>query len=99
MLFDALSMYETECRDKARNLPDLVCIISGRGPLRDYYCDLVLGNIHINDVTQILGRIKTLLLRQQNDYFGDAFGHASAAFWQAAAAASIESRIKKINQF
>ena len=36
------------------------------------------------------GRIKVLLLRRINDYFGDAFGNASAAFWQAAAAAAIE---------
>ena len=40
------------------------------------------------------GRIKALLLRRINDYFGDAFGdafgNASAAFWQAAAAAAIE---------
>ena len=36
------------------------------------------------------GRIKALLLRRQNDYFGDAFGHTSAALWQAAAAAAIE---------
>ena len=36
------------------------------------------------------GRIKALRLRQKNDYFGDAFGDASAAFWQAAAAAAIE---------
>ena len=36
------------------------------------------------------GRIKVLLLRRINDYFGDAFGNASAAFRQAAAAAAVE---------
>ena len=36
-----------------------------------------------------------LLLRHQNDYFGDAFGHASAAFRQAAVAAAIEKAQKK----
>ena len=36
------------------------------------------------------GSIKALLLRRINDYFGDAFGDASAAFRQAAAAAAIE---------
>ena len=34
--------------------------------------------------------------RRKNDYFGNAFGHASAAFRQAAAAAAKESRNKKI---
>ena len=38
----------------------------------------------------VSGCIKALLLRQKNDYLGDAFGHASAAFRQAAAAAEIE---------
>ena len=41
------------------------------------------------------GRIKPLLLRRQNDYFGNAFGHAfghaSAAFRQAAAVTSLEN--------
>ena len=41
VLFDALSMYEKECQTRRRPLPDLFCIISGRGPLRDYYCDLI----------------------------------------------------------
>ena len=36
------------------------------------------------------GGIKVLLLRQKNDYFGDAFGDASAALRQAAAAAALE---------
>ena len=38
----------------------------------------------------ISGRIKALLLLCINDYFGDAFGIASAAFRQAAVAAAIE---------
>ena len=51
-----------------------------------------------------MGRIKALLLRRQNDYFGDAFGHASAAFRQAAAAAAIEdvarrNKKQKIHHF
>ena len=40
-------------------------------------------------------RIKALLLRWQNDYFGDAFGHASAALQQAAAAAAKDGRKRK----
>ena len=36
------------------------------------------------------GSIKALLLRRMNDYFGNAFGDASAAFRQAAAATAIE---------
>ena len=41
------------------------------------------------------GRIKALLLRRQNDYFGDAFGHASSALRHAAAAAAIDGCNKK----
>ena len=33
-----------------------------------------------SDIPSWSGRIKTFLLRRQNDYFGDAFGHALAAF-------------------
>ena len=40
--------------------------------------------------TEQSGRIKALLLRRINDYFGDAFRDASAAFCQAAAAAAVE---------
>ena len=40
--------------------------------------------------TSTSGRIKALLLRRINDFFGDAFGDASAAFRQVAAAAAIE---------
>ena len=46
----------------------------------------------------LTGRIEALLLRRKNDYFGDAFGHASTAFRQAAAATAIESRNKKIKK-
>ena len=35
-------------------------------------------------------RIKALVLRRDSDWCGDAFVDASAAFWQAAAAAAIE---------
>ena len=34
------------------------------------------------NLKKITGRIKALLLRRQIDYFGDAFGHALAAFRQ-----------------
>ena len=42
-----------------------------------------------------MGRIKALLLRRINNYFGDAFGDASAAFRQAAAAGSCGRRNRR----
>ena len=61
---------------------------------------LVLGGIRSRPARTILQnffskigrRIKALLLRRINDYFGNAFSDASAAFWLAAAAAAIEEQ-------
>lgn len=39
ILFDALGLYEERCKRRrdAASLPDLVCVITGKGPLKDYY--------------------------------------------------------------
>ena len=71
-------------------------------PLRDAECPLhphKVDSLSLDNYASWMrnkaGRIKARLLRRQNDYFGDPFGHASAAFRQAAAAAAIDGRNRK----
>ena len=40
ILFDALSLYESRC-ELNHTLPNLICIITGKGPLKDYYAKLI----------------------------------------------------------
>ena len=39
ILFDALDIYESRCADlqNGSNLPDLICVITGKGPQKEYY--------------------------------------------------------------
>ena len=41
ILFDALSLYESRCEQQQQSLPDLICIITGKGPLKEYYQELI----------------------------------------------------------
>ena len=54
------------------------------------------GGVTQNCRNCVTGSYKDASIAAPNDYFGDAFGHASAALWQAVAAAAIEGRNKKI---
>lgn len=40
ILFEALSLYESR-RQTSPSLPDLVCVITGKGPLKEYYQNLI----------------------------------------------------------
>jgi beta-1,4-mannosyltransferase len=43
ILFEALDMYESRRKESPhhRSLPDLICVITGKGPLKDYYKKLI----------------------------------------------------------
>lgn len=41
ILINALKEYENACEDGELNLPDLLCIITGKGPLKDFYMAIV----------------------------------------------------------
>ena len=42
ILFEALSLYEERCEASAsKSLPDLVVVITGKGPLKEYYSNLI----------------------------------------------------------
>ncbi|XP_975242.2 chitobiosyldiphosphodolichol beta-mannosyltransferase [Tribolium castaneum] len=42
ILLTALQEYEKQCHEgNARNLPKLICVITGKGPLKDYYLDRI----------------------------------------------------------
>ncbi|RLU18954.1 hypothetical protein DMN91_009312 [Ooceraea biroi] len=41
LLFNALQEYENACDNEELNLPDLICVITGKGPLRDFYMAIV----------------------------------------------------------
>lgn len=33
--------YENACENRELNLPDLICVITGKGPLKDFYMAIV----------------------------------------------------------
>lgn len=37
ILFEALDIYESRCRQEGSSLPDLICVITGKGPLKEHY--------------------------------------------------------------
>ncbi|XP_036144609.1 chitobiosyldiphosphodolichol beta-mannosyltransferase isoform X2 [Monomorium pharaonis] len=41
ILLNALQEYEDACEDGELNLPDLICIITGKGPLKDFYMAII----------------------------------------------------------
>jgi len=42
ILFEALDMYESRCgRQEGSTLPDLICVITGKGPEKEYYKNLI----------------------------------------------------------
>lgn len=41
VLLNALEAYETACREGTSRLPDLVCVITGKGPEKAYYSRLI----------------------------------------------------------
>ena len=45
ILFEALSLYESRCEmtqaPSSQSLPDLICIITGKGPMKEYYQNLI----------------------------------------------------------
>ncbi|XP_019887284.1 chitobiosyldiphosphodolichol beta-mannosyltransferase [Ooceraea biroi] len=41
VLLNALQEYESACENEELNLPDLICVITGKGPLRDFYMAIV----------------------------------------------------------
>ncbi|XP_003390371.1 PREDICTED: chitobiosyldiphosphodolichol beta-mannosyltransferase-like [Amphimedon queenslandica] len=41
ILLKALEIYEEKAKDPGNNLPTIVCIITGKGPLKSYYEDLI----------------------------------------------------------
>ena len=49
ILLDALDAYEAavNCSDVEYELPSLVCVITGKGPQKDYYCDIISKKVRI----------------------------------------------------
>lgn len=45
ILLTALDNYEQICSKKSSNLPNIVCIITGRGPLKEYYANEIKNKI------------------------------------------------------
>ncbi|XP_034255982.1 chitobiosyldiphosphodolichol beta-mannosyltransferase [Thrips palmi] len=43
ILLEALEAYETKRASGKSGLPPLVCVITGKGPMKHYYCNLVAG--------------------------------------------------------
>jgi len=41
ILFNALDRYESHCEQQTQSLPNLICIITGKGPLKEYYQTLI----------------------------------------------------------
>ena len=41
ILFEALDMYESRCGKEGSNLPYLICVITGKGPEKEYYRNLI----------------------------------------------------------
>ncbi|KYM76813.1 Chitobiosyldiphosphodolichol beta-mannosyltransferase [Atta colombica] len=41
ILLNALQEYENTCENGKLNLPDLVCVITGKGPLKDFYMAII----------------------------------------------------------
>ncbi|KYN44169.1 Chitobiosyldiphosphodolichol beta-mannosyltransferase [Trachymyrmex septentrionalis] len=41
ILLNALQEYENACENGELNLPDLVCVITGKGPLKDFYMAII----------------------------------------------------------
>lgn len=41
ILIEALQCYEEAITEGLRKLPELICVITGKGPLKDYYCDVI----------------------------------------------------------
>ncbi|KAK7870720.1 hypothetical protein R5R35_009872 [Gryllus longicercus] len=41
ILLSALQLYEEMCQTSACALPPLICVITGKGPLKQYYCELI----------------------------------------------------------
>ncbi|KAL6425752.1 hypothetical protein ACFW04_009673 [Cataglyphis niger] len=41
ILLNALQEYENACENRELNLPDLICVITGKGPLKDFYMAIV----------------------------------------------------------
>jgi len=37
ILFEALDIYESRCGQEGSSLPDLICVITGKGPLKEHY--------------------------------------------------------------
>lgn len=37
----SFSEYETCCEDEDTNLPDLLCVITGKGPLKEFYTKII----------------------------------------------------------
>lgn len=65
ILFDALNQYEESCLAQPNKYPHLVCVITGKGPLKLYYADLIADQrwkhvhivmpwLHADDYPQIL---------------------------------------------
>ena len=60
---------------------------------------LIMHFIDLHQRPRLPGRIKTLLLRRKNDYFGDKFSVLRQPLWPAVAAAAIEkAAIKKLTK-
>ncbi|XP_011635505.1 chitobiosyldiphosphodolichol beta-mannosyltransferase isoform X1 [Pogonomyrmex barbatus] len=41
ILLNALQEYEDTCESNESNLPDLICVITGKGPLKDFYMAII----------------------------------------------------------
>ncbi|XP_014472570.1 PREDICTED: chitobiosyldiphosphodolichol beta-mannosyltransferase-like [Dinoponera quadriceps] len=41
ILLNALQEYENACESGESNLPDLICVITGKGPLKDFYIAII----------------------------------------------------------
>ena len=40
-VFSALKDYEEDCCNEGCELPALICVITGKGPLKEHYCRLI----------------------------------------------------------
>ncbi|XP_046820404.1 chitobiosyldiphosphodolichol beta-mannosyltransferase-like [Vespa crabro] len=41
ILINALQEYENDCDDENADLPDLICVITGKGPLKEFYTAII----------------------------------------------------------
>jgi len=41
ILFEALNIYESRCEQEGSTLPNLICVITGKGPLKEHYRNLI----------------------------------------------------------